>query len=206
MPPRTRRPIASASLLAALCLPACGSGAGEGDAPPPQESLVLTSPEASVAISYPSFALEVRGKDGKPVLSSYGGDAVCGGVCATIDDPYHPAQSLPGWDGFVANEAPWRRASSVRVRAHDASSAERELRGPGVFAVLEVTVVGARVKLRLEARETEDASAANALNKTGLSFALPSDEHFFGMGERFGTVDHRGWQLYSWAEEVALGK
>lgn len=201
---RALRPLPLAPIVATL-IAGCGGG-DDGGAEAPQSTLVLASDLASVAIGYPSFALEVRDANGQPVLSPYADSAVCAGVCATIDEPYHPAQTLPGWDGYVANEQPWRRASHVTILAHDDSSAKLALSGPNVVATLDVSVVGSRVKLHLETRESEDSAAPNALNEASLSFATPADEHFFGMGERFATVDHRGFSLYSWAEEGALGK
>jgi alpha-glucosidase (family GH31 glycosyl hydrolase) len=35
---------------------------------------------------------------------------------------------------------------------------------------------------------------------------LPSDEHFFGLGERFCTVDHRGTHYEAWTEEGGIGQ
>ena len=62
-----------------------------------------------------------------------------------------------------------------------------------------------RVPLSLDSREAKDADDAGVLNKSTIAFALPEDEHFFGLGERFVSVDHRGYSLYSYAEEGGLG-
>ena len=60
----------------------------------------------------------------------------------------------------------------------------------------DVTADGARVRISL---------TATTGNKLALRFRLPRDEHFFGLGERYASVDHRGLFLYSWAEEGGLG-
>ena len=44
------------------------------------------------------------------------------------------------------------------------------------------------------------------LNAMGASFVLPSDEHFFGFGERYVTVDHRGTSYEVYTEEGGLGR
>src|SRR5205807_908101 len=52
-----------------------------------------------------------------------------------------------------------------------------------------------------------DAGAGiGPLNQMGQSFQLPADEHFFGLGERLVTVDHRGRHFECWTEEGGIGQ
>ena len=137
----------------------------------------LCACSGSVSLSTP--ALQIRGTKEPLQLSIR--DASGREVLATLPplathDSYRwEDQILVGWDGYRAHEGPW----TGDVRA-------------------EVTADGARVRIAL-------AATADAVNKLSLSFRLPPDEHFFGLGERFTSVDHRGLSLYSWAEEGGLG-
>jgi alpha-glucosidase (family GH31 glycosyl hydrolase) len=190
-------------LLSALGLTACSSS-------PPPPPLVIGSGEATVEITLAPFELRILDAGGKAVLSTAQGDGTgaYGGPAATVDQPTLGTKILPGWDGYLANEAPWRRATEAKVRETRSDGATLELsdEGKGLFLTLDVSVKGPRVRITLDAREHADSAAANALNKTSISFALPEGEHFFGLGERFASVDHRGLSLYSYAEEGALGE
>lgn len=166
----------------------------------------LVSDHASVQIHLSPFRLELRDAEGRRVLETTTGTDSDGyaGPSATHDTPDFLAQSLPGWDGYRANEAPWQSVTRARVREADDKSALLELEGNGRRMTVRVALEGNRVRLRLEAGASVGDSAE--LNKTTLGFHSGTDEHFFGMGERFGSVNHRGQALYSWSEEGALGK
>lgn len=165
--------------------------------------LTLASDEARVVITEAPFALEIQGKGGEVVLATARGEGVYGGAAATVDTPFFKTQTLPGWDGYEAGEAAWRTAKRATVRAATATTATLDLQGDGVAFTLEIAVDGPRVRLRLDSRA---AGSGDAPNKASLAFALPEDERFFGLGERFASVDHRGLSMYSWAEEGALGQ
>ncbi|MBK8996895.1 MAG: hypothetical protein IPM35_14260 [Myxococcales bacterium] len=163
---------------------------------------LLVSEGASVQVRLSPFSLELRDADGKTVLETTRGEGSdgYGGPAATLDTPDFIAQSLPGWDGYRANEEPWRSATRATLRESGESWALLDLEGDGARLTLRVSVEGARVRLSLAMDDPGE------LNKTTLAFRSGPDESFFGMGERFGSVDHRGWPIYSWAEEGALGK
>ena len=91
-----------------------------------------------------------------------------------------------------------RTERSVALR-FDASAEQ----GGGAI-VFRVTFDGA-AKIVLE-EEAQSAPASSRWNKSTIAFRLATDEHFFGLGERYATFDHRGRSLYSWAEEAGLGK
>ena len=200
------------SLGVALSLAAGGGCGGESIAPTPPAPVTLLSSRARVVVALDPFVIHILDAAGKEVLTSLAGSAgdAYGGPAATVDTPYTVAQSLPGWDGYQANEAPWRRARSARVVGSGADAATFSLdaeSGP-LALTFTIDVVGPRVHLKLDARESAKKGAANALNKSTLGFHLGDDEHFFGLGERFTAIDHRGLSLYSWAEEggLALGE
>ncbi|MEP7124012.1 MAG: TIM-barrel domain-containing protein, partial [Byssovorax sp.] len=187
----------------------CG---GESIVPTPPVPVSLASKDVKVVVDLDPFVLHILDKGGREILTSLDGPAgdAYGGPAATVDTPYNVARSLPGWDGYQANEAPWRRARSARVVGSGATSATFALdaaEGP-LSLTLTVDVAGPRVHLSVRARESAAKDAKNALNKSTLGFHLGADEHFFGLGERFTTIDHRGLSLYSWAEEggLALGE
>ncbi len=200
-----RRPCAG-MIVALVVLPgACTSEqAGRG------ETFELRAPAAatpthgapSVIVVTEPFELRVRAADGTTILSTLSAPA------AGADDPDFVPRTLQGWDGYVENVPRWFSASRAEVTARtDTTIALRfDAGGDGRGSItLHVTLDGAKVVLEQDARLNASAGAP-PWNKTSLSFRLPPEEHFFGLGERFATFDHRGHSLYSWAEEAGLGK
>ncbi len=202
MSPSRLRAARLPAIALALFVAGCGSSAHPEGGPP----VVLASGSVTVRIKLSPFSLEVDNADGDPVLDTIEGTsgAPYGSLAATVDDPIYVAKALPGWDGYLAQEAPWRHASRATLLHSTDHSADLELEGKGVKMQLGVTLDGARVRFHVV---TEQAAGSDKpLNKMTMSFASGRDEHFFGMGERYATVDHRGWPIYSWAEEGALGR
>ncbi|MCC6898352.1 MAG: hypothetical protein IT377_05220 [Polyangiaceae bacterium] len=158
---------------------------------------LLVSEAASVRVRLAPFGFEISDAAGQTVLASTRGDGAYGSPAVSLDEPEFVNQVLPGWDGYRANEGAWRNAMRATVREVDEGSAVLDLDGGGVFRV---SVEGARVRLAFEANDPAGG------NKTTLGFRSGKDESFYGMGERFGHVDHRGWPIYSYAEEGATGK
>jgi alpha-glucosidase (family GH31 glycosyl hydrolase) len=164
-------------------------------------SISLTSSEARVDVALSPFSLTLRSPDGRALLGTAAEGTLAGpygAPGATEDRPTFTGQALAGWDGYQAHELGWLRGASARLLDRDARSARLQLAGPGVALVIFVSLDGARARVEL-------STDAPALNKIGLSFALPADESFHGLGERFATFNHRGQSLYSWAEEGGLG-
>jgi alpha-glucosidase (family GH31 glycosyl hydrolase) len=160
----------------------------------------------TVDVTLEPFSFVVRGADGAAVLDSRTTSPEgWSGFAATLDRPRFEPQIVPGWDDYRAGDGPWTSGGKARVvsRSDTKLTVAWDLEGATMQLTLEA---GAR-----RVRVTGDVSGADggrprSFNKTTLAFALPEDEHFFGLGERFATFDHRGWSLYSWAEEGALGQ
>lgn len=187
-----------------LALPLGGCGDDAVPVPP----VVLEGGAVRVSVDLDPFVLRIADATGRVVLETTpgGGSDPYGAPAATVDTPDFLAQSLPGWDGYSANEAPWRRNAAASVVAFGGSSATFAFEASGLAETLAVSIEGARVRLELDAREAPGAASSGALDKSTMAFRSDAGEHFFGLGERFASVDHRGLSLYAWAEEGGLGQ
>lgn len=168
-------------------------------------TFTLKSADATIDVTVEPFAFVVRAPDGHAVLSSVsGGDtSAYGAFTATVDRPTYEDQIVPGWDGYRAKEDPWARPGKATLVSKSDTAAEVTWPIDGATVRVKLSVDGARVRVEAAA---ELAAQGPKYNKTTLAFTLPQDEHFFGLGERFATFDHRGQSLYSWCEEGALGQ
>jgi sulfoquinovosidase len=197
--PDSRR--ASAVPLVAFALAALlpSAGCADDSEDPPFE---LHGAQASVRVSLEPFQLTITDAHGRAVLRTLtgGGSDAYGGPSATRDDGIDNVKVIPGWDAFVPDEKAWAHAGGARLLERTEASASFELRTDTGTITVGLKLDGAKVTL-----STTCAANDNRWNKTSLAFALGTDEHFFGLGERFGSVDHRGLSLYSWAEEGPLG-
>ena len=192
-----RRAVPALAFALAAFLPSAGCAEDAEDAP-----FELHGGEASVRVSLEPFELTVLDPRGNAVLRTLTGGATdpYGSPSATRDDGIDNVKVIPGWDAFVPDEKPWAHASAASLLERTNASASFELRTDAGTITVAVKLEGAKVTLTTTCR-----SGDPRWNKTSLAFALRPDEHFFGLGERFGSVDHRGLSLYSWAEEGALG-
>ncbi len=171
-------------VLCALCA-ACHGG-----------SFTLSGTGAQARVSTDPFALSLRDLAGREVLATFpGSEGAYGAPAATHDSWRWEDQILEGWDGLRSHESGWTRGTAASVRSRGADAASLRVGDVDV----EVSVNGSRVRIALH------AVAADS-NKLDVSFRLGTREHFFGLGERFASVDHRGLSLYSWAEEGGLGQ
>ena len=169
---------------------------GDAAAPPGAAS------PASVEVRLYPFQLVIKngaGREALRTLTEGAGDPY-GTPAGTRDDALDNVKVLPGWDSFVADEKPWIHPRAAKVLKQSARAASFELEAGGGVIIVDVAVDGAKVSIGTTLRGGEPS-----WNKTSISFALRPDEHFFGLGERFGSVDHRGLSMYSWAEEGGLG-
>jgi len=126
-----------------------------------------------------------------------------GAVGATHHETSYKATIIEGWDHVTGTDDRWIHATAVSKASLDADQhvATLELFDPNdeasSFSVT-ISVVGSEV--RIDAR----ALGNPKLNQMGMSFALPKDEHFFGLGERYVSMDHRGRDYQCWTEEGGI--
>ena len=197
--PRSRRASFAPVLLFALAALLPSAGCAEDAEVAPFE---LRGGAASVRVSLAPFELTILDARGGAVLRTLTGGAsdAYGSPSATRDEGVDNVKVIPGWDAFVPDEKGWAHASAATLLERTEASASFELRSDQGTLTVTVKIEGAKVTL-----STRSGANEQRWNKTSLAFALRADEHFFGLGERFGSVDHRGLSLYSWAEEGALG-
>lgn len=153
-----------------------------------------------VIVERAPFAIRIFDAAGKEILTTYPAENGAYGTPATTIDRFEEvSQLIPGWDGYRPREGAWNHVAQISVRAESAHESELELLDAqgGSIGVLKISVAGARVRILITGEQT---------NKMSLSFAAKTEERYFGMGERYASVDHRGLSLYSWAEEGGLGK
>ncbi len=169
------------------------------------QSVTLRSESVRVVVKLSPFEMSVFDAEDKLVLSTLpGDDGAYGAPAATFDELVELPQVLPGWDGYEPHEEPWRRSVDARVREQTENRAVFDLVTGEVAVRIEVAVEGERVRVGFAAQDGIGHAAAP--NKSTMAFKLPEGEHFFGLGERYATLDHRGHSLYSWAEEGGLGQ
>lgn len=191
----------SVLLVVAAALCACGE---------PSNTFALRSADARIDVTLEPFSFVVRSATGAPLLTSVPGGAAesaYGAFAPTLDRPTYEDQIVPGWDGYRAGDGAWVHpgAKAARLVSKSATRAEVAWDIDGATVRVTLSVDGARVRVEASAGGADGGAPATKYNKSSLAFSLPEDEHFFGLGERFATFDHRGWSLYSWAEEGALG-
>jgi sulfoquinovosidase len=171
----------------------------------------------SVDISGNPFKLVVRGKDGRTLLES-----------ADLPEPKDEADPLRsyapfamthntdesvraigfGWSYYRGTDDPWKRGTrAVSVQStSDALNVVLETNDAvHSRATLTVTTQGIGAHLVL----TPDPGPAGdvaPVNRVSLAFKMHDDDHFFGFGERFVRMDHRGQLLYNWVEDGGLGQ
>ncbi len=170
------------------------------DDPPPPVLVGAAGAPAQVKVTTDPFAIAILDSKGHTVLSTMTGGSgdPYGAPAVTHDNGEDSTKVLPGWDGFSPDERPWTHGAKASLASRTETSAAFDLAVSGGTMRLEITLDGAKVKLHLDAHGAD-------WNKTTIAFGLGKDEHFFGLGERFASVDHRGLSMYSWAEEGALG-
>lgn len=215
------------ALLAAATGPAVTSCDEFGSVGDP--TVTLTSAHAVVVVHTGRFGLQVQDPTtGKTVLSTL--DAAVT-VASDPSNPYgplgathrvqtiEPPLAIEGWDHVVGQDDPWLHAARVTNVATTATSAALDVVDPsdaGTVLHVSITVDDAEVLFdatiaRSDAQPVspagvKDDSPLPGLNAMGQSFVLPADEHFFGLGERYVTVDHRGQNYGVWTEEGGLGR
>jgi sulfoquinovosidase len=164
----------------------------------------IASDFATVEVTQKPFSVRVLSAEGEELLALADGGGAYAGLTGTRDLFFEEPQLLPGWDGYTEGKTRWRAPRTVtHVITKDPRTLEVRLDGEDTTGTLVFRIDGARV--RIEAALTPKASA-DPIDKLALAFSLADDDAFFGLGERFGPINHRGLSLYQWAEEGGLGQ
>jgi len=201
---------AKAMLIAAVAgmaaAPACDDDDENAPSAPPIE---VKGEKVGVSVTLSPFKIRFLDGAGREVLSTLtgGGDDPYGAPAATRDDGPDGITVIPGWDGYHPEERPWAHGATGKLLARDATTASFELDAGGQGTIrIDLAIDGAKVRLDEKAIASPSVAPGDAWNKMTISFALGKDDHFFGLGERFASLDHRGFSLYSWPEEGGAGK
>jgi alpha-glucosidase (family GH31 glycosyl hydrolase) len=217
-----RRVVALFPVLAAL------SGSCDQFGSLASRTVTLTSPDAQVVVHVDTFGLEVRDPSGQTVLRTL--DSVTP-IASDPSNPYGPLGTthrvmtirpplvIEGWDHTVGQDDAWLHGQAVANVVTTATTAAMDIADPSdPGTVLHVTVSLSGAEVIVDATiKSSDAHPVSppdvgsddfmpGLNTMGASFVLPGDEHFFGFGERFVTVDHRGTSYEVYTEEGGLGR
>lgn len=189
-----------------------GLGSCGDDEPAP---IVLHNDTLTVTIGAPRFSLEVKNAAGVVLLTTIdekGSYIPFAGAHRKVDYESHV---LEGWDYQKATDT-FIDLATVTHETHSANSATLQL-GPleddddsGDSAEMTISIDdgGLHIDSTLKgakAKKSEEDHAPPGLNLASMAFELPQDEHFFGLGERLITVDHRGTTYESWVEEGGVG-
>ena len=191
-------------------------------------TVTLSSPSAQVVVHLDTFGFQVQTPSGTPLLTTL--DA----TEPIASDPSNPYGSLgathrvmtintplviEGWDHTVGQDDAWLHGAGVSNAVVTKTSATMDVADasdPGTVLHVSITLNDAEVIVdatiaRSDAKpvsppDVRDDGPIPGLNAMGVSFSLPPDEHFFGLGERYVTVDHRGTTYEVYTEEGGLGR
>ncbi len=174
--------------------------------------IVLTTDAMTVTIGSPRFSIEIKNSEGAVILSSIDDKGNYTPLSAAHRAVEYTPHVLEGWDYQSATDGKPAVFGEIVRETHTATSASLDLTDGAVgfeSAHVEVTIDGTEVRIDAKvaalATGASEDHAPRGLNLVSMAFHLPSDEHFFGLGERLITVDHRGQTYQSWTEEGGVG-
>ena len=198
------RALGSSALL--LLVGSCGTSS-----PPSPRPIVLQTDAVTVTIGAPRFSLIVKDKGGRVILSTIDDGAYLPFSAAHRTVAYR-SHVLEGWDYQSPTDGKPEALDSVVHETHTKTTASIDLSAgvAGDSAHMNIAIDGDEVRIdaTVTSRKviTEGDHAPPGLNLVSMAFHLPEDEHFFGLGERLVTVDHRGQTYESWVEEGGVGQ
>jgi len=191
------------------------------DPPAAPQGVTLGTGRARVRLRTDRFGMQVSDRGGAVLLDTLDAVPALAGDAARALGPIgathrtvtlRPAE-VPideGWDRATIVDDPWLHGATITRTRVEGNTATVDVRDPARQDVpLRVTITVGDDEVRVEARVSPDAvgpvdAGARALDRFGQSFVLLADEHFFGLGERYGSVDHRGAKLENWVEEAGF--
>ncbi|HTK05300.1 MAG TPA: TIM-barrel domain-containing protein [Candidatus Eisenbacteria bacterium] len=203
-------------VIFAPALFACGSDppAAERDHYTGPDTLTIASTDVRVVLSTRGYGMRIEHPDGRVVLETFAGDRAVAGdvngaygsVGATHRDTELRPSLVEGFDHAVPTDARWLHAMKPVSATADGRRATVTLVDPAepeVKFAIDVAVDGPDVSFETKVRDERDG--APRLNLVGQTFLASPDEKFAGLGEREGSVNHRGHRHQCWVEEGGLG-
>ena len=211
--------VVKSSAISTAVLATCAASVGSCSKPPPStvHGVTLQNDKMSVVIDAPFFALHVKNATGATILESSYGDAATnkdksqyGALATWHREITVMGHVIEGWDAQVPTDEPTKELEIVTkaVKTSDTTASIDVWDGVSAFAHVDVTLDGTELKVDATASGKTPAVDGDValpnLNTISMAFKLPADEHFFGLGERPITTDHRGTTYGSWVEEGGL--
>ncbi len=170
------------------------AGAISFSSPPAVE---LSGENMLVEVESEPFSLRVLDSSGLEVL------AVTGPVSYTTVTDQHTFRFVLWWFWNRGVARPWKKAAHVVSVSREAGCLAVDLAGrPGAKAEvrLRARFIDGR-SLRIETEVLDEPE----VNRIRVSFRRDKDDRFYGMGERYDSVEHSGKKVRNWAEEGGLG-
>lgn len=177
--------------------------------------VVIASSGTKVTLDLNRFRMTITDAHDKVLLDSLDAAPISAADPAHAYGPFgathHETTVRPeipeGWDHVDGVDDAWHHGSLVARADVTTTSASIDLFDPADEATtlhLDIDVEGGTVTVK--GAIVEDGSKGTGpLNQVGQAFRLGADEHFFGLGERMATVDHRGKRYQCWVEEGGIG-
>lgn len=214
-----RRSAFTALAIAAAAAPtlsACGSDPAPvvPDAYDGPETMTIASTDVRVTLSLRRFGMRIDRADGRTVLETFDGarpvqgDAAgaFGTLAATHRETALQPSLVEGFDHASPTDDPWLHALRTVSAQADGRRATVTLVDPSApDAVFTVDVAVDGPDVTFEARLQDDRKGAPRLNLMGQTFRASDEERFAGLGEREGSVNHRGRHYQCWVEEGGIG-
>jgi alpha-glucosidase (family GH31 glycosyl hydrolase) len=195
------------ALGAALVPSACSSTPEEAPAAAPFD---FGTAAISVHVATDPFGITVKNGKGDVILESLDGDEKYAALGVTHRTVVYKTHLVEGWDYQRQTDGPITRLRKVVKESHTSDGATFDLVSGAITTTVTLKITGA--ELRFDAKvnapaeaKLPDDEALPGTNLATMAWKLPADEHFFGLGERLVTVDHRGTTYESWVEEGGIG-
>ncbi|MFI5299569.1 MAG: TIM-barrel domain-containing protein [Polyangiales bacterium] len=159
----------------------------------------VKNPAGAVLFDSPADVSPIHGDD----VGAYGS------LGATHHETYFHSTIIEGWDHVTGQDDAWSHAVTVTAASFDAMHAAIDLTDPTASDLhyhVELVVDGREVHIDASVSAPSRASGDHSINQMGLTFRVDPRDHFFGLGERYVTVDHLGQHFECWVEEGGIGQ
>ena len=177
------------------------------------ETVALETGALSLRVLVDPFGFVLRNSAGQVLLETVydpvdslegSADGAYGPPAATWNEAAFADAIASGYDNYIGVDQPWTRFDRTISASSEGGAVEVRL-GTSDDSGAELLVALSVTENRLDVTAQIDAAHEDQFNRLGQSFVLGEDAHFFGLGERFVSVDHRGMSLTCWTERGGVG-